>query len=191
MKENELIVSLKENDQSAFLNLIEKYKDQVFRVSMGFLHSIEDSEEIVQDVFLEVFKTIHTFRQEAKLSTWLYRITVNKSLNVLRKRNRRALIKNIGSIVSDDQAELNIPDRQQKHPLEIMELKESANELYEAINSLPNNQKTAFTLNKYDDLSYKEIEGIMKLSLSAVESLIHRAKKNLQKKLLKTYLQKE
>lgn len=84
----------------------------------------------------------------------------------------------------------NIITRGTENPEIVMENSQRANLLHEAIDSLPNNQKVAFSLSKYEDLSYKEISKIMDLSVSSVESVIHRAKKNLQKKLYKCYKKK-
>ncbi|NOZ45455.1 MAG: sigma-70 family RNA polymerase sigma factor [Chlorobi bacterium] len=185
MNDIELIDAIKNGDKNAFRLLIEKYQDNLFKVSIGLLHNTQDAEEIVQDVFFQVYKSIYSFRQEAKLSTWLYRITVNKSLNLIRKQKRNKIVKNLSSfLLINDNKEIEFEEQDYAHPLKILELKETAKEVFAAINSLPTNQKIAFTLNKYDNISYKEISEIMELSLSSVESLIHRAKVNLQKKLI-------
>ncbi len=185
MTEQELIRAINKGDQHAFQLLISKYQDQIFRVSLGFLHNKEDAEEIAQDVFIEVYHSIHKFREESKLATWLYRIAVNKSLNFLRKKKKHSILKSIDSFfINSDKPEFEIEDVSQRHPLEIMEYREDAQRLYTVINSLPKNQRIAFTLNKYEDLAYKEIAEVMGLSLSGVESLIYRAKINLQKKLV-------
>jgi len=185
MNEKELVEGLINKNEKSLLHLIQNYQDQIFRLCIGFVHNVNDAEELTQDVFIEAYNKILTFRQEAKLSTWLYRIAVNKSLNLLRKNKRNAIFKSISSLLSHDKPEIDFPDQMQKHPLQLIEMKEDAAILYAAIDSLPENQKTAFTLNKYEDMSYKEIAKLMDLSLSAVESLIHRAKLNLQKKLIK------
>ncbi len=191
MTDKELIKAIKKDDQQAFKQLVEKNQQMVVNTCNGFLHNIADAEDIAQDVFIEVFLSVHKFREDAKLSTWLYRIAVNKSLNHIRDNKKHKILKSIDSFfTSDKNIEIEIPDNSSSQPEEIIEEKERSQILSYSINSLAKNQKIAFTLNKYDDLSYKQIAEIMDLSLSSVESLIHRAKKNLQKKLLNHYKKK-
>ena len=188
MTDKELITAIKNNDQQAFKQLVEKNQQLVVNTCNGFLHNIADAEDIAQDVFIEVYLSIHKFREDAKISTWLYRIAVNKSLNHIRDNKKHKILRSIDNIfISDKNIEKEIPDNNSSQPERIIEEKERSQILSYSINSLSKNQKIAFTLNKYDDLSYKQIAEIMDLSLSSVESLIHRAKKNLQKKLLNHY----
>ena len=188
MTDKELIKAIKKNDQQAFKQLVEENQQLVVNICTGFLHNIADAEDIAQDVFIEVYLSVHKFREDAKISTWLYRIAVNKSLNYIRNNKKHKILKSIDNFfTSDKNIEKEIPDNSSSQPEEIIENKERSQILRSSINSLPKNQKIAFTLNKYDDLSYKQIAEIMDLSLSSVESLIHRAKKNLQKKLLNHY----
>jgi RNA polymerase sigma-70 factor (ECF subfamily) len=181
-----LIDKILEGDQLAFKELVEKYQTMVINTCIGFLHDKQDAEDISQEVFIEVFASLRKFRQEAKLSTWMYRIAVNKSLNFLRSKKRRQWIQNLEDV-------LGMNRQDQKQPIEMrnpaidFERQEEAILLHNAINSLSENQRIAFTLNKYEDLPYSEISEIMRVSLSSVESLIHRAKLNLQKKLMHHY----
>lgn len=178
-----LIDKILEGDQPAFKELVEKYQTMVINTCIGFLHNKQDSEDIAQEVFIEVFNSISKFRKEAKLSTWMYRIAVNKSLNFLRSKKRRQWIQNLEDV-------LGMNRQDQKQPIEMrnpaidLEMQEEALLLHNAINSLSENQRTAFTLNKYENLSYAEIAEVMGVSLSSIESLIHRAKINLQQKLM-------
>lgn len=181
-----LIDEILQGNENAFKQLVEKYQAMVTNTCMGFLHSKEDSEDIAQEVFIEVYNSLKKFRKEARLSTWMYRIAVNKSLNFLRSRNRRNWILNIEDLVGISGN--NHGQVMEKHnPAIDLENKETAEILHRSVSSLPENQRIAITLNKYEELSYAEIAEIMGVSLAAVESLIHRAKLNLQKKLLKFY----
>ncbi len=181
-----LIDKILEGDQLAFKELVEKYQTMVINTCIGFLHDKQDAEDISQEVFIEVFASLRKFRKEAKLSTWMYRIAVNKSLNFLRSKKRRQWIQNLEDV-------LGMNRQDQKQPIEMrnpaidLEMQEEALLLHNAINSLSENQRIAFTLNKYEDLPYSEISEIMRVSLSSVESLIHRAKLNLQQKLMHHY----
>ncbi len=183
MNDYELIGRLSENDPQAFRILVEKYQDLVFRTSMGLLHDTEAAEDISQEVFIEVFKSIAYFRGESKLSTWLYRVTINKSLNELKKNQRNMAWSKFEDILKgkkEEKKELSIPDSSSEN---LIESKELAKILQQAIDELPENQRIAFVLAKYDELSYKEIGEIMNSTVSSVESLVHRAKTNLQKRL--------
>jgi RNA polymerase sigma factor (sigma-70 family) len=188
MTDREFVLEIRKGNQQAFRLFVEKYQLAVVKICNGFIHSLEDSEDIAQEVFLEVYKSIHNFREEAKLSTWLYRISVNKSLNHLRKYKLKKNLDSIETLFTGNKNMINeIRDNNNLLPDGEIEQKEKANTLHRAIDSLSVNQRISFILNKYEDLSYKEIAEIMNISLSAVESLIHRAKINLQKKLFDYY----
>ncbi len=177
------IEALQRQEPRAFERLVNEYKDQMVNTCYGFLQNTEDAEDVAQEVFMEVFKSIHKFRAEAKLSTWMYRIAVNKSLNLIKKKKRKQWIGSLQNFFGGEEVAKQVPDNQQVSPQQQIEQAERRKVLQQAIEQLPNSQKIAFTLHKYEDLSYKEIAEVMDTSLSAVESLLHRAKKNLQKKL--------
>ncbi len=191
MGETEIIENLKQGDENAFRQLVEKYQQMVVNTCYGLVHNMEDAEDIAQEVFIEVHRSIHKFRADSRLSTWLYRIAVNRSLNHIRDNKRRKWFQS-----ADDSSEsaknqiYNQMANTNDAPESEMEKNQRAAILHEAIDSLAKNQRVAFTLNKYEDMSYKEIAEVMEISLSSVESLIHRAKKNLQKKLFACYQKK-
>jgi RNA polymerase sigma-70 factor, ECF subfamily len=184
MTEQELIDGLINQNRQAIHYLVHTYQKNVIKTACYFLGNMEDAEDLSQEVFLEIFKSIGKYKKEASLYTWIYRITVNRSLDHLRKQKRRAIIHTMGTLL------LFKPDGKSVESIEpsmtdtTNEDREKRKILDSAINSLPENQKIAFILNKYEELSYKEIAAITNLSLSSVESLIHRAKMNLQKKLV-------
>ncbi len=190
MEDIVIIDNILNNKSAGFKALIDKYQLLVVNTCYGFVHNREDAEDIAQEVFIEVHRSLHKFRKESKLSTWLYRISSNKSLNFIRDNKKNSWFqsldilfsseKNTGKVIELSDSENNIPDN-------IIENKETGKVINEAISSLPKNQNVAFTLYKYEDLSYKEISEVMELSLSSVESLLFRAKKNLQEKLIKHY----
>jgi len=181
-----LIDKILEGDQFAFKELVEKYQTMVINTCIGFLHDKQDAEDIAQEVFIEVFYSLRKFRQEAKLTTWMYRIAVNKSLNFLRSKKRTQWIQSFEDVFGMSRQDQKQP-AEMRNPATDMEMQEEATLIHNAINSLSENQRIAFTLNKYDDLPYSEIAEIMGVSLSSVESLIHRAKMNLQQKLMYHY----
>ena len=191
MSETEIIQKLQQGNEQAFKQLVENYRKLVVNTCFGMVHNTEDAEDIAQEVFIEVFRSIHKFRADAKISTWLYRIAVNRSLNFIRDNKKRRWFQSFEDSVHTKTSELqNLVTSNTDQPEFQFENKQRAILLHEAIDSLAQNQKVAFTLSKYEDLSYQEISEVMDLSVSSVESLLHRAKKNLQKKLYKCYKKK-
>ena len=186
MDEKFLIEKLKQGDESAFKKIVETWQDMVYNTAIGILQNAEDAEDVAQEVFVQVYESIKGFKAESKLSTWLYRITVSKSLDHLRKKKRKKRFAYIQSIFgANNEMVVDKPDF--NHPGVTLDNKERATVLFEAIAQLPENQKIAFTLNKLEGLSYQEISEVMNTSISSVESLIHRAKNNLKKLLTKHY----
>jgi len=158
--------------------LYEKYKELVFNVALHYTQNIEDSEEITQDVFISIFENIKKFREESTLKTWAYRITINKSLDFLKSKKRLKRIFFFNSLKIDDQdKKISVPEI--NHPGIILENKESVNAIFNGINQLPPKLKTVIILLKIEGESQKETAQIMEISVKAVESLFHRAKKKL------------
>lgn len=175
------IQALQAGNKNAYRQLIETYQDQVVNTCYGFVQRREDAEDLAQEVFIEVFRSVGKFRKDAKLSTWLYRIAVNKSLEFIRYHKRKKRFAWRQSL--SDMTEAEEPASLSDHPGLSLEQQEGMRILMGKIELLPQNQRIAFTLSKIEDLPYKEIAEVMKLSLSSVESLMHRAKKNLKKEL--------
>jgi RNA polymerase sigma-70 factor (ECF subfamily) len=188
MTDKELIEEiLQHSSQKAFAMLVERYQELVVKTCKGFTNSYADAEDIAQEVFIEVFESLEGFRSEAKLSTWIYRIAVNKSLNFVRKQKRERLFRSIEGFFTaknNDEEPMQIEDLGRNKPDSNIERSENKRMLKESINKLPENQRIAFILSKYQDLSYKEIAEVMEVSLPSVESLLFRAKTNLQKHIL-------
>lgn len=191
MTDAELLNSLNKKDGNAFRFLVEKYQTLVFKACYHILNNKEDAEDVAQEVFVEAFLSISGFRGDARISTWLYRIAVNKSKNLLRKNRWQLLILRFEKFIPGEKTEsYDRADTSAHDSMHEFERTEDQKVLWKAIESLPENQRIAFTLNKYEELSYQEIADAMQTSLSAIESLIHRAKLNLQKKLTKYFSEK-
>ena len=188
MTDQELIEQIISGSQSAFRQLVDKYQVLVFNTCIGFVGNRQSAEDLSQEAFLETFRSIDKFRGDAKLSTWLYRISVNKSLNYIRDQKKHMVVRSLERFFYGEKEEkLEVEDYIFGTADAPLEQQQHAHELHNAIDSLVDNQQIAFTLHKFDDLSYKKIAEVMDVSLSTVESLIHRAKKNLQKKLAEYY----
>jgi RNA polymerase sigma-70 factor (ECF subfamily) len=184
LEDKNFIQALKNKDSSAYSQLLDDFQQKVFSTCISFVPNKEDAEDIAQDVFIEVFKSISKFKGDSKLSTWIYRITTNKCLEFIRKKNtkkRFAFLESItGNAIPIDKTNYFT---EMNHPGILLVNKELNAVLFKAINSLPENQSVVFTLNKIDGKSYQEVAEITKRSLSSVESIMFRAKKNLQKVL--------
>ena len=180
-----LVESIKNGYEDSFQKLVETHQNMIFRVCYGFVKNSDDADDLTQEVFIQVFKNINTFRGESGLSTWMYRIAVNKSINFIRQQKIRKVFSPITGLFSNQEAQLN--SHFVKTPEQIITDKQTEEALNNAIASLPENQRTAFILHKYEDVPQQKIAEIMNLSVSAVESLIFRAKSNLQQKLNKFY----
>jgi len=185
----ELIDQLRNNDPAACKTLVERHGGLVFNTALGLLQHRSDAEDIAQEVFAYAFQSAGKFRGEAKVSTWLYRITLSKSLDFLKAKKRVKRFGFFQSIFESEGAKLAVDKPHFQHPGVLMENKERAQILFLAIEKLPDNQKTAFVLHKLEDLPYSEIAEVMELSLASVESLLFRAKQNLRQHLGNWYEQ--
>ena len=188
MNELELIQQLRAGDELAFKSLVTNYQDMVYNTALGIVQNSEDAEDVTQEVFIQVYRSIDQFKGDARLSTWIYRITTTKALDHIRSRRRKKRFAFITSLFGPNDELVHEPVDFQ-HPGVALDRKEQAALLFRMIEQLPENQKVAFTLHKTEDLSYQEIAEIMKLSVSAVESLLFRARQNLRKLLEKHYQQ--
>ena len=191
MKEDDIIQGLIQKDEKAFREFVDTHRQMVVNTCYGLIHVVEDAEDVAQEVFIEVYRSIGKFKGKSKISTWVYRIAVNRSLNFLRDNKKHSWLQSFDDKVkSQSQKLFQMAAGDEGHPDFNVESSQRAMLLHEAVDSLPKNQRVAFTLNKYEDLSTTEIAEIMELSVSSVESLIHRAKKSLQKKLYLCYKNK-
>jgi RNA polymerase sigma-70 factor (ECF subfamily) len=187
LDEAQLILSLQSRSESAFKELVTAFQDRVYNTCLGLVQNEEDAEECAQDVFIEVYRSVASFRGDAKLATWIYRIATTKSLEMIRKHKRQKRFAFLKSLTSKQGEELPLSDFE--HPGLVLEQKENAQALFKAIEQLPDSQRVAFTLHKVEGLPYQEISEIMDTSLSSIESLMFRARKNLQK-ILRNYYEK-
>jgi RNA polymerase sigma-70 factor, ECF subfamily len=181
MDDKQLVKRLKALDIKAFDDIIHQYQTRVINTCYKFLLDREDAEDISQEVFIEVYQSIKFFREDSKLSTWIYRIAVTKSLDELKRRNRKKRISSLGKLLHlDDLANWigggTAPDK-------ALHEKEKMNEILQALNKLPDSQRIAFTLSKIEGYTNSEIAEIMNTTLMAVESLISRAKRKTAEEL--------
>lgn len=188
MNHPELIVQLQQGSPEAFKKLVDECEGMVYNTALGIVQNPDDADDITQEVFVQVYQSVSSFKGDSKLSTWLYRITVNRALDHLKKTKRKKRFGSIQGLLGIDQEEAQVTEFE--HPGVLMERKEKAAVLFKALKKLPDNQRIAFTLNKLEGQSYQEIADIMNTTLYAVESLMGRAKQNL-KKILQVYYEEK
>lgn len=172
-----LLQAVSQGDINAFRLLYAQFHVLVYNTALGYLQNEQDAEEIVQEVFININNSAIKFKGNAAVNTWIYRITINKCLDALRKRKRNSWL-----TFFSEKATENAPATF-NHPGVLMENKEDAQVLFNVIQTLPDNQKTAFILSYIEDLPRQEVAEIMETSLKAVESLLQRGKASLRKKL--------
>lgn len=185
MNQPELIVQLQQGDEQAFKKLVDEWQDMVYNTALGIVQNSDDADDITQDVFVQVYQSVSSFKGESKFSTWLYRIVISKALDHVKKKKRKKrfafVLSLFGSIKEEELHAVEF-----NHPGVVLENKERAAELFKALRQLPDNQRIAYTLHKLEAQQHHEIAAIMDTSVTAVESLIARAKINLRK-ILKEY----
>ncbi|XWN36650.1 MAG: sigma-70 family RNA polymerase sigma factor [Balneola sp.] len=183
MEEKEFIQRLRDKDRTAFHRLVREYKDPILNVCYGYVKDADDAEDLTQEVFTEVYRTISNFKEEASLFTWMYRIAVSRSLDELKKRRSLKRAAYFEKRIRSEAAELEMAQTASElsDPEEDMYQKQQQQFIRASLSELPETQRTAFILSQQDGLSYKEIADIMEKSLSSIESLVHRSKQNLRK----------
>lgn len=186
--EVELIGKLQRGEQEAFSRVVDLCQDMVYNTVLSIVQNEADAEDITQEVFLQVHQSVKLFKGDSKFSTWLYRITITKSLDFEKRKKRKKRFAFVQNLFGEKEEAVNYPV-EFNHPGVLLENKEKAGELFKALQQIPDNQRTAFTLSKIEGLNNQEIAAIMNTSFYAVESLLARAKTSLKKKLKDYYLQ--
>ncbi|MEO8206887.1 MAG: sigma-70 family RNA polymerase sigma factor [Chthoniobacterales bacterium] len=177
-----LMLRVKDGDLDAFHALVQGYQYRVVGTVTRMLGNEEGSEDIAQQVFLRVWKSARTYKPTAKFNTWLMTITRNLVFNEIRRRSRHPT----------QSLNLEFDDRPQQYedptvssPAEQMQEKELQAAIDAAIAALPEQQRMAVVLRRYEELSYDEIAAILSTSVSAVKSMLFRARAELREHLQK------
>jgi RNA polymerase sigma-70 factor (ECF subfamily) len=179
------MLEVKKGDRDAFEILMRKYYARILNFVYRFLGNRQLSEDLTQDVFMKIYKSARRYRPRSKFQTWLYTIAKNSCLNELR-RNRSQMISLDEPIMTDARVlKKEISDPQADPARELLQ-KEKKALIQAAINGLPENQRIAVILRRYDSFSYAEIATTLNVTDKAVKSLLSRAKVNLKNKLAGT-----
>jgi RNA polymerase sigma-70 factor (ECF subfamily) len=185
------MLSVRRGDEGAFAELVRRYQGRVVSLAARTVGSATDAEDVAQEVFLRVHRARESYEPSARFSTWIHRITVNASLNFLRARKARKPVS--GEMPAgapgdegDDgegRALLDPADPGQEGPDRGLEKDELARVLRRIVDGLPERQRTAILLNKYEGMSYEDVAATMDLTVMAVKSLLTRARVTIKEKL--------
>jgi RNA polymerase sigma-70 factor, ECF subfamily len=184
--DQDYLTRLRSGDEAAFRALVEEHQNRTVNICYRFLRNEEDARDTAQEVFLEVYRALPGFRGESELGTWIYRIATTKSLDALRRRKRKKRLDSLRGTGGSDELDGAAADGG-SDPGRVLEERERADLLREAVESLPHSQRIAVTLAKYEGMSSAEIGRVLGTSAVAVDSLVYRAQAGLRRKLARVY----
>ena len=182
----ELVARVAEGDEYAFQILVNRHQTSVLNLIYRFMGDRLKSEDLAQETFLQVWRSAKTYQRKSKFTTWLYRICANLCLNEIKSARRKKWLQFFKNTPDSKQPENEDLLDESPNPEDLLLARERNQQITNALQSLPENQRIALILKRYDDLSYKEISRVLGCSIPAVESLLVRAKRTLQKKLKKS-----
>lgn len=175
----DLLSRLKDKDWEAFKELIENYQDTVYRIAFGMTNDPMDAQDITQEVFLTIYRKIEDFEGRSSLSTWIYRIAVNTSIDLIRKRSTRkeevSLEEYLPQFSEDERLSSPMVDWS-RLPLKVLMNEESMEVIKESIRALSPDIRIAVVLKDIEGLSLREVAEILNLTVPAVKSRIHRGR---------------
>lgn len=173
-------------NQEAFRRLVKHTQAKVYAVIYRLIPDHAQVEDLVQEVFLRVFRTAGRYQPMAKFSTWLYRIAANVALNALRA-GRKMKLSSLELADRDDESSWrrDVHDTRSAAPVSRLDAEELRARILAAIAELPENQRIAITLNRFEHMSYQQIAAVLDCSTMAVKSLLSRARCNLRDALLR------
>ena len=179
----ELMARIAEGDDSAFEILVNRHQTSILNLVYRFIGDRTQAKDLAQEVFLKVWQSAQNYEPKAKFTTWIYRITANLCFNELKSARRKKWFSfNRSDEDGEHTFEETLADSTPSAEDLLLE-KERSRQISDALQSLPDNQRMALVLKRYDDLSYQEIAQVIGCSVSAVESLLVRAKRTLQEKM--------
>jgi RNA polymerase sigma-70 factor, ECF subfamily len=187
--DQELIDRFQQGEERAFDELVRRHEQRIRSLCHHYLHDAADVQDAAQETFIRAYRALPEFRPEASFTTWLYRIAVNRCLNHLRSRRRRRWMQPFSGLFGkDEQAWEGVAE--DNTPLQEVEKAERLGFVRAALDALPQEQRTAVILHRFQGLKYQEIAEVTGSSMAAVEARLHRAKLNLTR-LLAGYIQDE
>jgi len=179
----DLMARIAKGDDHAFEILVNRHQTSVLNLIYRFIGDRTQAKDLAQEVFLRVWQAAGGYKPKAKFTTWIYRVTANLCFNELKSSRRKKWFSfHQSDGHSGNTIEETLSDSAPSAEDLLLE-KERSRQISDALKSLPDNQRMALILKRYEDLSYQEIAKILNCSVSAVESFLVRAKRNLQEKL--------
>jgi len=180
-----LVKKSQKGDYPSFEELVKRYEKKIYNLAYRIMGNKEDASDVLQETFLQAFKKLAGFKGKAKFSTWLYRIAVNICLMRKRKRKKMEIISLDVPILTkkEDEMKRELRDDWSESPLATLENKEVKKTLSEAIDLLPEEYRTVFLLRGLNGMSNEEVAEVLKISLPAVKSRLHRARLFLRDRL--------
>jgi RNA polymerase sigma-70 factor (ECF subfamily) len=177
-RDGELVARSKTGDLQAFGELVRRYQKPVYRIVLRMVRSPDDADDLTQDTFVRAHRGLKTFREEFDFHPWLYRIAVNQAINFINKRKRQAAV-DIDDVPEGDVKSGPEPES----PFQAASRQELLGRLEEALQRLPEEQRTVFLLRVQEGLSYEEIADTMQTPKGTVMSRLARARMALRKYL--------
>lgn len=178
-----LIAAALAGSEQAFAALIGRYQDRLFRLLSRYTRDAVECEDLAQEVFLKVFRKLHTFQQDSAFYTWLYRIAVNTATDHCSRQSRRRLQLVEDEVVLDS----GKPRREPEAIDEPLLAHELAQVTRAVLDQLPEKYRTILVLREYEDLSYTEIAAVLGINLGTVESRLFRARQRFKEALERRY----
>ncbi|MDA3798738.1 MAG: sigma-70 family RNA polymerase sigma factor [Kiritimatiellae bacterium] len=183
--EQDIINRVQTGETDCYEVLVKKYQQKAFQIAYGVTSNYDDAKDAAHEAFISAFKAIGTFKKNAKFSSWLYTIVVNKSKDKLRVRQRNYRMVYIDKAIKNEESEsfLELKDEKGKSAVELLELKELGDKIQVVLESLPDSQRTAFTLHHINGFALAEVAGIMGKGLSTIKTHVRRATLELRNRL--------
>jgi len=170
IESSRLVKRFQDGEMEAFDEIVERYRNDVYRIAYGFTHNCEDAYDISQDIFIKVFKSLNKLKMDSTFNIWLRKIVMNTCIDYLRQKSKEQLSRDPSELVLESItcADSNLPD----HRMEIRELR---NMIFKAIERLPNRRKKVFILRHYENLSLEEIAQTLDCSVGTVKAHLFKA----------------
>jgi len=182
--DNQLMIRVGSGDKNAFKQLVQRHQRLVTGIIFRYTGNHPEIEDLAQDIFLKIYKASPRYVPRARFKTWLYKIVAHHCFNYFRGQKRRSFVTSYNqSLPEDDNPPLHDAEAQKKQPEHLLQQQELHTALKVALSELPDRQRMALILHRFEDLSYREIASVLGCSLSAVESLLFRAMSTLKEKL--------
>ena len=184
-QDSQLMLAVKDGDRQAFGALFRRYSKPLHNFVCRFVGNPSVAEELVQEIFFKIYRAANNYQPRGRFSTFLYRVATNHCLNEVRRADYKNRFESIEQAAdpANTGSRLELPDHQRPSAEKLLYGQRLAIKIQDVLNELPDNQRAALLLHRMEGLSYQEIAETLELTVGAVKSLIHRAKKTLEKQL--------